>query len=70
MIPTIDQLELTGFQECEWNPINNKKCECCEHTPTGKNYFKSDNGYDSREGIYYCGPCVIMEANDIQSDIL
>ena len=50
---------MTGFRICTFGP-DSEECDSC-NAPGRQLYFHSTDPY-SHDGDYFCGPCVIQEA--------
>jgi len=65
-----EALAFTGFAKCEWGP-DDTTCDRCK-TPNRQLYFGNQNYWDSREGDYWCGECVMslaIECQEINRDM-
>ncbi len=65
-----EALVFTGFVKCEWGP-DDTGCDYCK-TPNRQLYFGNKDYWDSREGEYWCGECVMslaMDCHEINRDM-
>ena len=58
-----------GWIICEWdNTVEKDSCEKCNTVPD-QIYFRSDGGYDCREGRYWCIKCINKEEKEIDREL-
>lgn len=59
-----DDLELSGFEVCEFEPSEDSPCEKCSK-PDLKLYYRRTDWFVD-EGVYCCADCVKLEAAQIR----